>query len=113
MIDDPAAYFWKFGEFHDGCLKSFRWDCDGWVIETAIDDYRAAIDEDNVPDDAQGSLTFRGAANLSGPFDDSNLRISALSVARNEANWRAKLILKSGATLGWSFESVAEAEQRT
>lgn len=108
MIDDPAAYFWKFGEFHDAYLKSLRWDCDGQVIELAIDDYRAAIDEDDVPDDVQGCLTFSGVANLRGALDNSHLGISEFSVERDGSSWQAKLILKSGATLNWTFESVLE-----
>ncbi len=110
MIADPAAYVWSFGGFHDAYLKSFRWDCDGCIIELAIDDYRAAIDEDDVPDDVHGGLIFLGVANLRGALDDSHVGISEFTDTRDEANWRAKLILKSGATLKWTFQSVAEVE---
>lgn len=112
MIDDPGAYFRNLGEFHDAQLAGIRWLCSLKIIELAINDYRAAIDADDVPGDVQGALAFSEVTNLFGTLEDSDLYISQFSVERDGRHWDAKLILKSGATLSWTFGSVAEMELR-
>jgi hypothetical protein len=111
MINDPAAYFLSFGLFHDAWLTGLRWDCDKHVIELAINDYRAGIDEDDVPSDVQGGLVFSGVADLRGALNDSSLWISEFVVQREGVSWQAKLVLNSGATLTWTFKSVAELDR--